>query len=55
MLSVDVKAEFCLPFVDIFKSFEMDYNDISLFELSCDDINAMKKKRPGGSNRKNEG
>ena len=44
MLSVDVKAEFYLPFVDIFKSFEMDNNNISLFELSCDDINAMKKR-----------
>ena len=44
ILSVDVKAEFCLPFVGIFKIFEMDKNNINLFELLYDDIIAMKKR-----------
>ena len=29
--------------------------NINLLELSYDEVNAMKKKRPGRSNRENEG
>ena len=43
-LSVDVKAEFCLPFVGILKTFEIDENNINLFELSYDEIHVMKKQ-----------
>ena len=54
ILIVDVKFEFCLPLRTFFKTFEINKN-INLLELSYDEVNAMKKKRPGRSNRENEG
>ena len=44
ILSVNAKAEFCLPFVIIFKTFEVDKNNIRFFELLYDYIIAMKKE-----------
>ena len=38
------KAEFCLPLVEILKTFEMDKSNLNSFELLYDDINAMKKR-----------